>query len=49
MASFKGTCMWAAPQIIAMEPYSSKCDLWSIGVILFEMIYGGYPFNGVTA
>jgi serine/threonine protein kinase len=26
------------------EKYSSKCDVFSVGVILFEMLYGFHPF-----
>jgi len=24
--------------------YNEKCDIWSLGVIIFKMIFGEYPF-----
>ena len=29
------------------EHYSSKCDIFSLGVVLFQMIYGSHPFFNV--
>lgn len=34
-----------APEILKREKYNEKCDIWSIGVILYQMIYGKPPFN----
>lgn len=28
------------------KSYDSKCDIWSIGVILFILLSGSPPFNG---
>ena len=30
------------------EQYDSKVDLWSIGVVFYFMLYGKYPFHGVS-
>lgn len=35
----------AAPQIVNKLEYSSKCDIYSLGVILYWMIYEKYPFD----
>ena len=45
MNAFFGTPIYNAPEIIQKWSYSEKVDLWSIGVILFNMITGCQPFN----
>ena len=32
-----GTPYYLSPEIIKSEPYSFKSDIWSIGVLLYEM------------
>ena len=40
-----GTICWMAPEIIkGEESYTEKVDIWSLGVILQELIYGEPPF-----
>ena len=36
--SIIGTPIYAAPNVINEDPYSNKCDVWSAGVIIFEML-----------
>jgi serine/threonine protein kinase len=36
------------PQILRADKFSAKCDVWSVGVLFYEMIYGRTPFNGKT-
>ena len=47
-----GTIQTMAPEIIKGEgedvQYDEKCDLWSIGIILYQLSFGVYPFRGVT-
>jgi len=31
-------------EILTGEKYSSKCDIFSVGIILYEMLYGRHPF-----
>lgn len=37
-----GTPGYVAPEILEGVPYGTKCDMWSLGVIVF-IILGGYP------
>jgi calcium-dependent protein kinase len=39
-----GTPDYMAPQVIN-EDYGPKCDIWSCGVVLFEILSGLMPFN----
>jgi len=40
-----GSPMYMAPEIITRNGYDYKSDLWSVGIILYEMIHGYTPFN----
>ncbi|KRW98127.1 Protein kinase-like domain [Pseudocohnilembus persalinus] len=46
--SIKCSPLYAPPQLLKNQEYSSKCDVFSLGVVFFEMLYGTTPFNGQT-
>ncbi|XP_058078660.1 serine/threonine-protein kinase STY13-like [Magnolia sinica] len=39
-----GTFVYMAPEVIRVEPYDEKCDVYSFGIILNELITGQYPY-----
>lgn len=43
-----GTPLYLAPEIWKKRPYDHKCDIWSLGVFLYEMMTFNFPFLGRT-
>ena len=41
-----GSPLYMAPEILGYQKYDAKADLWSVGVILFELLCGVPPFTG---
>jgi len=46
--STAGTLAYMAPEVLQGEPASVASDIWSIGVLLYEMSAGHLPFSGRT-
>ncbi|XP_078084995.1 mitogen-activated protein kinase kinase kinase 13 [Mustelus asterias] len=47
--SFAGTVAWMAPEVIRNEPVSEKVDIWSFGVVLWELLTGEVPYKDVDS
>lgn len=47
--SFCGTAAWMAPEIIKKEPSSEKVDIWSFGVVLWELLTTEAPYKDVDS
>jgi serine/threonine protein kinase len=43
-----GTPATMAPEILQGKPYNKKADLWSIGVISYQLIFKAIPFKAST-
>lgn len=48
-ATVCGSPLYMAPELLKMCPYSTKADLWSLGVILYEMVTGNQPIQAKSA
>ncbi|EPY18909.1 protein kinase [Strigomonas culicis] len=46
-STFCGTPYYLAPELWNHQPYSKKADVWSMGILLFEMMALRRPYVGV--
>lgn len=40
-----GTPATMAPEVLNNQDYTKKCDIWSLGVIMFQLLYKQLPFR----
>uniref|UniRef100_A0A8C7ZXE5 Serine/threonine-protein kinase ULK3 n=1 Tax=Oryzias sinensis TaxID=183150 RepID=A0A8C7ZXE5_9TELE len=40
----RGSPLYMAPEMVCRRQYDSRADLWSVGVILYEALFGRAPF-----
>ncbi|XP_028807674.1 probable serine/threonine-protein kinase SIS8 isoform X1 [Neltuma alba] len=46
-ASSAGTPEWMAPELIRNEPFNEKCDIFSLGVLMWELCTLSRPWEGI--
>ena len=46
VGTLMGTPAYMAPEYVQGQPPDSRCDLYSVGVMLFELLTGHVPFEG---
>lgn len=46
VSGFMGTPNYIPPEVFEHQPYDFKFDMFSLGVILYTMICGEFPFAG---
>ena len=45
MKTYCGSANYASPEIVSGQPYDgTACDVWSLGVTLFNLLSGNLPF-----
>ncbi|KAM7256576.1 hypothetical protein ACFE04_012317 [Oxalis oulophora] len=44
-----GTAEWMAPEVLRNEPANEKCDVYSFGVILWELVTLRVPWRGLNS
>uniref|UniRef100_A0A2N9FAY4 Protein kinase domain-containing protein n=1 Tax=Fagus sylvatica TaxID=28930 RepID=A0A2N9FAY4_FAGSY len=48
MTAETGTYRWMAPEVIEHKPYDHKVDVFSFGILLWEMLTGKLPYEQLT-
>jgi serine/threonine-protein kinase ULK2 len=43
-----GSPMYMAPEILVKKAYNNKSDLWSVGVIFYELLFATMPFRATN-
>lgn len=47
-ATICGSPLYMAPELLKGEMYTNKSDLWSLGVILYQLLFNRYPYYADT-
>ena len=41
-----GSPLYMAPELLKGQEYNYKVDIWSLGVVVYELLHGHCPFQG---
>ena len=47
--TFVGTALYMSPERVFGKDYSFTSDIWSLGMVIFEMATGGFPFPSMAS
>ncbi|CAK9187368.1 unnamed protein product [Ilex paraguariensis] len=48
MTAETGTYRWMAPEVINHQPYDQKADIFSFGIVLWELVTAKVPYDSMT-
>lgn len=43
--TFCGTPLYVSPQLLKKKRYNNKIDVWSVGILTYELLFGRVPFE----
>ena len=43
-----GSPLYMAPELVNRQPYNEKVDVWSLGIITYQLLVGKTPFEADT-
>ena len=43
-----GTPIYMAPELIQHKKYTEKIDVWSLGIITYQLLSGTTPFESIN-
>jgi len=49
MTGYTGSLRYMAPEVALRQPYNEKCDVYSFGIILWQMARSKTPYEGLTS
>jgi len=44
ISAFSGSPLYMAPEIFSLQPHNERVDVWSLGICLYVMVTGTFPF-----
>ena len=44
-----GSPLFISPQVLHKQKYTSKCDIWSLGIIFYYTLFGESPYGSIKS